>query len=188
MYLRKNRKNSAITLTEIILAMALVATAFIPIMGVMGTSIKATDKDNRTIKAVNLCQQKINQALQMPFGYLERNANPEVEYGTDIQETLQSTAGSKIIKLVVGPEEIDGIQFKFVLKVKDRPGSFTVPMYDPAAKAANKDDPKAWDWNIREISYSEMCYQYTMTVFWKDKGSNRQKRYSLASFKSRVRE
>lgn len=188
MYLRHLKNSSAITLTEIMMAMALVATAFIPIMGVMGTSIKATDKDNRSIKAVNLCQQKMNQALQMPFGYLEASANPDVEFGTGIQETLQSTAGSKIIKLIVGPEEIDGIQFKSVLKVEDKPGSFEVPMYDPAAKAANKDDPTAWNWNTKTIDYSEMCYQYTMTVYWKDKGSNRQKRYTLASFKSRVRE
>jgi hypothetical protein len=168
--------------------MALVATAFIPIMGVMGSSIKATDKDNRSIKAVNLCQQKMNQALQMPFGFLERNATPEVEYGTGIQETLQTAAGNNIIKLIVGPEEINGIQFKSVLKVKDRPGTFNVPMYDPEAKAANKDDPSAWNWKIKKINYSRMCYQYTMTVYWQDKGSNRQKRYSLASFKSRVRE
>lgn len=55
------------TLTRLMLAMALLASAFIPIMGVMGTSMKATDKDDRTIRAVNICQEKMNRALQFPF-------------------------------------------------------------------------------------------------------------------------
>ena len=52
-------RSTGMTLTEVMLAMALLASAFIPIIGVMGTSIKATDKDDRTIKAVNLCREKL---------------------------------------------------------------------------------------------------------------------------------
>jgi type II secretory pathway pseudopilin PulG len=189
-HIRKISSRSAMTLTEIILAMALLASAFIPIIGVMGSSMKVTEKDNRTIRAVNLCQEKMNQALQFPFGILEKDANPTKVYGQNSPEVIQSSTGANKIILTLGPEEIDGFEFRAELKVQDRPGTFVVPMYDPfeKAKPANRNDPSKWGWSEETIAYNKMYYQYTMTIFWSDKGDSQQKEYSLSSFKSKVRE
>ncbi|MEW6708766.1 MAG: hypothetical protein AB1403_03000 [Candidatus Riflebacteria bacterium] len=179
----------AMSLTEIIMAMALLATAFIPIVGVMGTSMKATDKDDRTIKAVNLCQEKLNQALQFPFGILEPGPNGTKTYGDggSVQELNSSGASSKIV-LRLGPDDIDGFAYKAVLTVADRPGSFNVPMYDPFQKAQNPADPTKWGWSSEVRPYAGMFFQYTMTVTWRDKGETKDKEYTLSSFKSRVRD
>ncbi|MFZ5950463.1 MAG: type IV pilus modification PilV family protein [Candidatus Rifleibacteriota bacterium] len=179
----------AMSLTEIIMAMALLATAFIPIVGVMGTSMKATDKDDRTIKAVNLCQEKLNQALQFPFGILEPGPNGSKTYGDGgaVQELTSSGSSSKIV-LRVGPENIDGFAYKAVLTVVDRPGSFNVPMYDPFQKSQNPTDPTKWGWSSEIRAYEGMFFQYTMTVTWQDKGDAKVKEYTLSSFKSRVRD
>ncbi|GAB4279261.1 MAG: hypothetical protein Kow0029_23100 [Candidatus Rifleibacteriota bacterium] len=186
---RKLQTSAAMTLTEILLAMFFIAAAFIPVVGVLGSSMKATDKDDRTIKAVNICQQKLNQALQFPFGILEPGANQTRSYGTTSLETLYSSNDANKIVLTVGPEEIDGFKFKTVLTVTDRPGSFNVPMYDPfeKGKPGNENDPTKWGWTDEVIPYQGMYYQYTMTLTWKDKGSNLDKQYTLSSFKSKVR-
>lgn len=188
-FMSKNQKKSGITLTEIMMAMALLATAFIPIIGIMGSSVRVTDKDERTIKVVNLCQEKMNQALQFPFGILEGPANSTKTYGNASLEILDSSAEANKIVLRVGPDSINGFNFKAVLEVADRPGSFLVPMYDPFAKAANPNDPTSWGWSDEIKPYSGMYYQYTMTITWKDKGSNNvEKSYTLSSFKSKVRQ
>jgi len=82
-------RSTGMTLTEVMLAMALLASAFIPIIGVMGTSIKATDKDDRTIKAVNLCQEKLNRALQFPFTSISVGT-----HGGTTAKTLNSNAAA----------------------------------------------------------------------------------------------
>lgn len=176
------------SLTEIMMAMALLATAFIPIVGVMGTSMKATDKDDRTIKAVNICQERLNQALQFPFGILEPAANTSKTYGSTSAETIDSSAATNKIVLKVGPDSVNGFDCHVILEVKDRPGTFKVPMYDPFEKANNETDPSKWGWSDEEKDYEGMIYQYTMTVKWKDKGDNKEKEYSLSTFKSKVRE
>ena len=183
----KYRSRRAISLTEIMMAMALVATAFIPIVGVMGTSMKATDKDDRTIKAVNICQEKMNQALQFPFGILEPAVNSSKTYGATNAEVFNSSAEIGKIVLKLGPDNLEGFDYKAVLTVTDRPGSFNVPMYDPFEKAKFPNNPSKWGWSSKVKDYEGMYYQYTMTVTWKDKGSNIEKNYSLSSFKSKVR-
>ncbi len=190
---RLNRRR-AMSLTEIILAMALLATAFIPIIGVMGTSIKATDKDDRTIKAVNLCQEKLNQALQFPFGILEPAANQSKSYGSSALETLKSSSDANGIILRVGPDSIldpetgNKFEFKAELTVTDRPGSFKVPMYDPFEKANNSGDPSKWGWSEQDKAYEGMIYEYSMKITWQDKGEDREKFYTLSTFKSKVRD
>lgn len=187
-------RRRAMSLTEIILAMALLATAFIPIMGVMGTSVKATDKDNSTIKAVNLCQEKLNQALQFPFGILEPAPKASKTYGSSALEELSSSSDANKIVLRVGPDSVvepvtgNKFEYKAVLTVADKPGSFLVPMYDPDLKANNPGDPTKWGWSDQTKAYEGMYYQYTMTVTWKDKGSTQDKTYTLSTFKSKVRD
>ncbi len=172
------------------MAMALLATAFIPIIGVMGSSAKATDKDDRNIRAVNICQEKLNQALQFPFGILEPEPRQTATYGEAGEETLESSADDNKISLKVGPCNINGFEFDAVLTVADRPGTFQVPMYDPFKKAdpAFKDNPDLWGWDTQSKDYEGMLFQYTMKVTWKDKGDAREKEYVLSTFKSKVRD
>lgn len=185
----KLKKHSrGMTLTEIMLAMALLASAFIPIMGVMGTSMKATDKDDRTIRAVNICQEKMNRALQFPFGILEPPAKQSITYGGVASITIKSdaTTGSAIA-LQLGPEEVNGVEISSELVVADVPGNFLVPTYDDVAKLNNEADPTAWGWSEQVLPYEGLYYKYTLTVKWKDKGSNVEKFYTLASNKAKVR-
>lgn len=176
------KKSAGMTLTEIMLAMALLASAFIPIVGVMGTSIKATDKDDRNIKAVNLCQDKLNRALQFPFDVIAPGS-----YGGAAAVTLKSNAAAGAIILQVGPETIDGVQITSQLVVQDVPGVFVVPTYDPFAKGENPNAPAAWGWSTQNINYAGLYHKYTMTITWKDKGDKIDKFYTLASHKAKIR-
>ena len=170
------------TLTEVMLAMALLASAFIPIIGVMGTSIKATDKDDRTIKAVNLCQEKLNRALQFPFEALAPGT-----YGGAVTKKLKSDPAAGAIALDLGPETIDGVNFTSQLTITDRPGSFLVWTYDAFAKGNNLNNPANWGWVKRNLPYANLYHSYVMRVTWQDKGVNTNKFYTLASFKAKIR-
>lgn len=175
-------RSTGMTLTEVMLAMALLASAFIPIIGVMGTSIKATDKDDRTIKAVNLCQEKLNRALQFPFTSISVGT-----YGGATAKTLKSNAAAGSINLILGPETIDGVQFTSQLDVSDVPVTFQVPTYDPFAKGEQPNTPANWGWTNQNINFVNVYHKYVLTVIWQDKGSKANKFYTLASHKAKIR-
>lgn len=178
------------TLTEIMLAMALLASAFIPIMGVLGTSMKATDKDDRTIKAVNICVEKMNRALQFPFGRLEPVPPATTRnYGGVASQTLLSDDTASAISLHLGPDTIGGMPVTTELIIDDIPGVFMVPTFDDTAKLNNPTNPAAWGWTPapQAQAYAGVHYRYTLTVRWRDKGSNDEKFYTLASSKAKVR-
>ena len=73
------------------------------------------------------------------------------------------------------------------LRVEDLPGTFEVPTYDPVEKMKYNNDPTKWGWTDNVIPYSGMHYKYVMTVKWRDKGSDVEKFYTLASSKAKVR-
>lgn len=178
------------TLTEIMLAMALLASAFIPVMGVLGTSMKATDKDDRTIKAVNICIEKMNMALQFPFGALEPvpPATTVTIGGVASQTVYSDKDNNKGIKLHLGPDTVLGMPITSELIIQDLPGVFKVPTFDDTAKLDNPDNPALWNWTPpQDQAYSGVHYKYTMTVRWRDKGSEEEKFYTLTSSKAKVR-
>ncbi|HNX74816.1 MAG TPA: prepilin-type N-terminal cleavage/methylation domain-containing protein [Candidatus Rifleibacterium sp.] len=176
------RKKTGMTLTEVMLAMALLASAFIPIIGVMGSSIKATEKDDSTIKAVNLCQEKLNRALQFDFDKM-----PVGSYGGAVAKTLQTSGSANGIVLTLGPEAVNGIQFTSKLDVTDAPGTFLVWTYDAFAKGQNPADPTKWGWVEKKFDYANLFHKYVLTVTWKEKGSAKDKFYTLASHKAKIR-
>lgn len=194
-----NHNRKGMTLTEIMLAMALLASAFIPIIGVMGSSIKSTDKDDRTIRAVNLCQDKINRALQFPFGILEPAPNANVTRGGDVALatfTSDTGAATSSIILTLGRENLNGFEVTSELIVEDVPGTFNVPTFDDAAKYTDErvasetgvaKNPANWGWVSQALQYAGLYYRYTVTVRWRDKGSNVEQFYTLVSNKARIR-
>lgn len=179
---------AGLSLIEIMLAMAILASAFIPIIGVMGTAAKATDKDNRTIKAMELCQDKLNKALQFPFDgpVLGNTLNPRG--GKRTFGTASETIKSGQISLHLGPGElIDGIPFDSTLVSEDIAATFSVPVYDAFEKGEHSTNPDLWGWTDKKIGYTRVFSKYTVTVKWQDAGNNREKYYTLVSFKAKTR-
>lgn len=165
---------SALTLSEIAIAMLVITVAFFPIIAVMSNSMKATAKDGSIIVAMNLCQEKLNMALQFPFGH------SEFTEGADLKGTY--TKGTLELKL--GNEDKDGIIYTSTLVISDRIGNFTVPIRKLTGNF--DDDPSEWDWetDAAEIAYEGLVHRYRMTVTWKDRGENRVKNYTLVTFKA----
>ena len=81
---KKSRK--AVTLMEILLACVLMAGAFIPIMALMSSSIKATEQDENNQRAVMLCQEKLNMVLQMPYSTFEAETKTDYTEGCSSNE------------------------------------------------------------------------------------------------------
>lgn len=178
----KGQKNG-VTLIEIMLAMVILAMAFIPIMGVMGTSVKATDKDNRTIKAIEMCQKKLNKALQFPF---KSQLTPPVGGSFTFGGVASETKKAGNIFLQLGPNTTeDGFKFITTLTTEDIGVNFHVPVYDPLAKEQNPNNPAMWGWGTADqvIPYTGVFTKYTMKIQWKDAGNN--KFYTLVSFKAK---
>ena len=164
------------TLVEILLAVVLMAGAFLPIMGVMSSSIKATEQDENTQHAVMLCQEKLNAVLQMPFNSFD---NGTVNKGG-------KTSGD--ITVTFGTEPKEGVNFVSSLVVEPYNAVFNVPTCDFSKKGENKTNPKAWGFSNIQYSVSDKVKRFTVTVKWKDKGRDNEKFYTLSSLKADIRE
>lgn len=169
----------AFTLTEVLFACVLMAVAFLPILGVLGSSIKATEKDGSTQKAVTLCQEKLNMALQLPFS--------AIDTGTHTNRTFTSINQTNPIELVIGAETIDGIVYTSTMVVSMETVIFNVPTCDFQEKADKPDTPQ--DWGFQTIAYrvENMLKRYTVTITWADKGTANEKTYTLSSLKADIR-
>ncbi|MBQ2592781.1 MAG: hypothetical protein II567_05825 [Candidatus Riflebacteria bacterium] len=195
-YLCLNSKK-AVTLVEILLACVLMAGAFLPIMGVMTSSIKVTEQDENTQRAVRLCQDKLNMALQMPYKkmLLKKYTN----------ETIKSSeTGADKIELKLGEEIIEGIKYVSELDVQLEPVNFTVPTCnfelkgkdtERAEKAVSPSEkklrPSNWgNWELVTYRVTDKVKRYTVTVKWADTNRSKsasQKFYTLSSLKADIR-
>ncbi|HEY9068899.1 MAG TPA: prepilin-type N-terminal cleavage/methylation domain-containing protein [Candidatus Ozemobacteraceae bacterium] len=164
-----------VTLTEIMIAMFIIAISFMPIMGALGTSVKATVKEDTVVRAMNLCQEKLNTSLQFPFAFF-------VPFlGTPIDAPI-ATPG---ISLPLGPETIEGVTYTSVLTVTDRPGTFRVPVRN--LDVGNPADPKTWTFTNRNIAYNGLVHTYSLTVSWINKGETEPRFYTLVTFRADLR-
>ncbi len=185
----KSRK--AVTLVEILLACVLMAGAFLPIVGLMTSSIKVTEQDENTQRAVRLCQEKLNMALQMPY--------KRMAVKTYTNETIKSAdSGTDIIQLKIGEETIEGIKYTSILDVQFQPVNFTVPTCDFELKgkdaeknSGKKLNPSSWgSWGIVTYNVTDKVKRYTVTVKWTDTNRSSkatEKFYTLSSLKADIR-
>lgn len=184
--LAKSRK--AVTLVEILLACVLMAGAFLPIMGLMTSSIRVTEQDENNQRAVMLCQEKMNMVLQMPFN----------KFNVTTKTTFPAnTYQSQDIRLIIGDETFEGIKYTSTLTVEPVEVTFNVPTckFDlkgndvlNAKKKNIKPVPKNWGWNDVSHKVTNKVKRYTVKVEWKDVGKGAVKEYILSSLKADVRE
>ncbi|HOY66343.1 MAG TPA: prepilin-type N-terminal cleavage/methylation domain-containing protein [Candidatus Ozemobacteraceae bacterium] len=168
-------RQRGVTLTEIMIAMFIIAISFMPIMGALGTSVKATVKEDTVVRAMNLCQEKLNTSLHFPFEFFVPNL------GTPIDVPI-ATPG---VSLTLGPETIEGVTYTSVLTVSDRPGIFRVPVRNLAV--GNPADPKTWTFTNRNVAYNNLVHTYTLEVSWIDKGGTARRFYTLVTFRADLR-
>lgn len=168
--------NKGVTLTEILLAVFIMAMAFIPIVGVMGTSMRFTMKENSTITAMNIAQDKLDTALNFEFDFFD--ANNHLDSGW-ITTNLQS--GN--LELALATQTIAGVDYFSQLKVEDRPGSFTVPV----RSFDDIHDMSTWKFATSTIDYTGLVHRYTLKVKWKDRGEDSEKFYRLVTFRAKLR-
>lgn len=174
--MKKNKLNSGFNLSEIMIAILVIAVAFLPTIGVLGTSIRATSKDDSVIRAMNLCQEKLDTALKFPFSFFNANL------GLNLTDTTQ-TEGT--LSLPLTQEVIKGVTYRYILRVEDRPGSFSVMEKNLDTSG---EEPGTWKFNTSaNIGYDNIFHRYRMTVFWTPQGDNIERSYSLVTFRADLR-
>lgn len=170
----------AMTLAEILLACVLMALAFLPIMGLMTSSIKITEQDENTQRAVRLCQEKINIVMQMPYSTF--NEGSRLNSGN---------YSNKDIKLVLGDEVFEGITYNTTLIVESYKVTYHVPTCDFSLKGADthkaSPNPNNWGWTDLTYEVDNKVKRYTVTVKWKDHAKEKEKEYTLSTLKADLR-
>lgn len=183
-----------ITLTEILIALLILATAFIPIIGVMSGSIKGTQKDETVLKAVQLSQQALSTALQIPFNDLVANKGAgggPWTFGT-ADSTFDYATGS--LNLRLGKVTVGNIDHTLTLTIDDVPFVFTLDTHDPMARNTAPADPSSWGWQETSVPRTDtqagLYHRYTLTNTWTEKGltDGNQRIYRLISYKARLHE
>ena len=173
------KSKKAVTLVEILLAIVLMAGAFLPIMGVMTSSIKATEQDECTQRAVMLCQEKLNAVLQMPFDKFSADSKP-----------ITGKYESNEIIASFGQDLIEGTPYSSILLVEPYEVTYNVPTCDFTKKGdpEYRENPKLWGFHDVSYTVTDRVKRFTVTVTWKDKGRTNEKFYTLSSLKADVRE
>lgn len=174
------RTNKGMTLNEIMLAMVILALAFIPIVGAISSSMKATEKDDHIIKAMELCQEKLGIAVQFPFDFFSPGT-----YNT--KQESPNTGGHRLI-LNLGEENFR-INYTSSLEVTAENVSFNVPMVDFTQKPEDYSNPGNWI-HTENVTINDMVKRYTVTVTWKEPGdapSVPLKFYKLSVLKANVK-
>ena len=174
------KPKKAVTLVEILLACVLMAGAFLPIMGMMTSSIKATEQDENTQRAVMLCQEKLNSVLQMPFNKFPVSSTP-ITNGSYNSNQIVASFGAQII---------EGVTFTSSLKVEPYVITYNVPTCDFTRKGDKqfKKDPTKWGFSPIAYTVTDKVKRFTVTVNWMDKGRKNQKFYTLSSLKADIRD
>ncbi len=190
--MKKFHPKNGITLTEILLGVVILAVSFLPIIGVMGSSIKGTQKDEEIVKAVHLAQTSLNTALQFPFNQLieirfPSSPGPTWNFTSTTAATVTTTLGDMVFSY--GQKPLGKTTYNVALRITDVGPTFRVPTYDPASKALNLLNPSAWNWQTRTTAQIFGVYhRYELTVTWKDAGNAQDRFYRLVSFKAKLAE
>ena len=173
-----NISKRGMTLNEILLAVVILALAFIPIIGVISSSMKTTDKDDHIIKGISLCQEKLSAALQFPYDKI-----PNGTYNSE----LTTDNGDLSLKVKLGNENFR-IPYYSELTVTNETIKYQVPMCDFTRRAKEPNNPSSW-MTLKKVEIKNMVKRYTVTVRWSEKeGDPREQRfYTLSALKADVR-
>lgn len=196
------RNNRAMTLVEITLAVSFLALTFIPIMGLLSSNLKITERDKTNIIAMNLCQQKLDAALSLKFNAFDKfvNNGKNNQGETIFNTTIKDSAGTTLDLTDYSSYEGD-VVYHFELTVSDRPGIFRVRQrelsdLDPNSLLddSNTTGEEKYQFSKKkDIPYSGLVHRYKMRVWWQDKASKTTsgpgsivKDYSLITFKANL--
>jgi hypothetical protein len=185
-----------VTLTEIMLALFILSAAFLPIIGVMSTGIRGTQKDETILRGVQLAQKTLNTALQLPFGDLVANrggggAGPWT-FGAAGVEFSYATGSLNLLlgKVLEGP-----LEYTLVLEIRDEPFVFNLSVHNPMARNNATATPDQWQWqdNVKVPRVGEqsgLYHRYALTATWVDRGATAgtPRTYRLVSYKARLNE
>jgi len=144
------------SLIEIVLSLVILALTMIPIAAIMGYGFKGTQRDQRQIKAIQLCQARLNQAMRVPF--LRLNST-----------TTTITSGTvELLKL--GTETIDQVPYDVALVAQDRAVAFSYQPVDVNRADYSPTDPANWQF-LPATSWGapNMAKQVTIVVSWTEK-------------------
>jgi hypothetical protein len=191
---KRTEKNRGVTLTEILLALFILSAAFIPIIAVMSTGIRGTQKDETILRGVQLAQKTLNTALQLPFGDLVANrgaagAGPW-SFGAPGNEFSYATAS---MNLRLGKVIEGSVEYTLVLEIRDIPFVFDLSVHDPMARNVASLTPSNWGWISgvkvpRTGTQTGVYHRYSLTATWVDRGASdgTERTYSLVSYKALV--
>lgn len=146
-------------MTEIIFAVGILAAAMIPIAGVMGHGFEITQRDQRQIAAIQLCQSRLNQAMALPFA--------------DLTSTGASISSGTQVLLDLGAIDIDNTQYTVSLDVADRNVSYTYNSVDLNDLNYDTSDPDTWvfeDSQTLNIA-ADVAKIITIIVSWMERGT-----------------
>ena len=169
---RSSRLRLGMSLLEILIACIILAFSMIPIAAMIGAGFRGTARDNRQIKAIQLCQARLNQCQAVPFSSL-------VTTGVDI------TSGT-VLLLDLGLQTIDNVPFTVDLQVADHPVNFTFQAVDINQPGYDRNTPTTWVFlNNQTLSIpANAARRVTIRVTWTENPNVPQQVVSMTTFRA----
>lgn len=171
-FFTKAKYQSGISLIELMLSVIIMACAMIPIAGIMGYGFRGTQRDHRQIRAIQLCQERLNQVMGIPFARLVSTSSP-ISSGTEVLVPL-------------GPVTIDGTNYTASLQVSNKPVNFTYRTVDINNAAYTGPDTLPYPWiagNQTLNLATNYALEVVVSVTWNE--NTKQQSVSLTSFRAK---
>lgn len=186
------KKLNGFSLIEMVLAVAILAISFLPIIGTLGGSVKGTQHDEQLGKGYLLADNSLKTALQFQFLELPKLKSGDPPGGgpwawtASAAQNLSSQNGNLV--LPVGTVTQGRYSYLVSLTITDVGAQFSVPAYTPADKANATNTPSSWGWTtLTSPNYNEVFHQYVLTVKWVD-GRGKDQFYTLVGYKAKLEE
>ncbi|MFZ2957313.1 MAG: hypothetical protein WA705_10525 [Candidatus Ozemobacteraceae bacterium] len=169
-----NTRSKGISLLEIMLATCILAFSMIPVAGMIGFGFRETQRDDRQVKAIQLCQATLNQAMGTDYSQLT--------LGTAV--TSISSGAAVLVRL--GAMNVEGATYTVRLIVADKSLSFKMQTVDVNQPGYSPATPSTWVFSAApNISIpSNGAYQITAEVSWTEHGVPQT--VALSSFKANL--
>lgn len=188
---RAFRNGSGITLLELMIAMFILAIAFIPVIASLGSSLSGTEKDDRSITGLQLAQSALAAAIQFPFSDLPTFAGGGTgpwEIGGDVDPIqYPSSPGANEMVMRVGRIKVFKTTYKLLLTIEDVPLTLHFRTYDITKKDKFPTTPSGWGWTDSSFAVQQVHHRYTMAATWTEP-DGKTKFCSLVSYKSDLKE
>ncbi len=182
-------RSSGITLPEIMIAFLILAMSMLPISGLIGFGHKGTQKDFRTVQAIELLVEKMNQVVAVPFKGLEANNLTGTPPSVTLNAANATISSGGVVLVQLGDIVKGSTTFRSSATLIKHPVTFTYRPINFSNPAYTFDPPNFWIFDAEKpdtydgsVNYPYKVMKVIVKIDWIEPQVNKPRSVEAMSF------